>query len=158
MKTVLVYNEKGEEVGKQELNPNIFAIKFNKDLIYQAVVTQLANKRLNLAHAKDRSEVKGGGRKHWRQKGTGRARQGTIRSPLWRHGGVTFGPLKDRNFSKKINKKQKRKALFMVLSDKATNDKIYCLDEFNNQEPKTKYILQILKSFKLYSEDIEKSK
>jgi large subunit ribosomal protein L4 len=148
MKTIAVYNRQGENVGKQELNSVIFKIPFNKDLVYQAVVSQLANKRQILAHTKTRDEVKGGGRKPWRQKGTGRARHGSIRSPLWRHGGVTFGPRNERSFFKKINKKMKRKALFCALSQIADNDEIYCIEELDFKLPKTKEFLQILNNLK----------
>ncbi|OGF26481.1 50S ribosomal protein L4, partial [Candidatus Falkowbacteria bacterium RIFOXYA2_FULL_47_9] len=96
-----IYNIKAEVVGEQELNPRVFDVAVNESLVHQAAVTQQANERQVLAHTKDRGAVRGGGKKPWRQKGTGRARAGSSRSPLWRGGGVTFGPTKDRNFSKK---------------------------------------------------------
>ena len=109
---VTVYNVKGEEVKEMDLGSAIFGVKVKPELVQQAIVAQQANSRQNLAHAKDRSDVRGGGKKPWRQKGTGRARHGSIRSPLWRGGGATFGPSKTRNFSLKMNKKAKRKSRF----------------------------------------------
>ncbi len=141
---VITYNLEGEKSGTIELPENIFGVKISNDLIHQAVNTQMANKRYHFADAKDRSEVRGGGKKPWRQKGTGRARHGSIRSPLWRGGGVTFGPLKERIFKKKINKKAKRKALFMVLSSKVNDKELIILDELKINEPKTKIMAGIL--------------
>jgi len=109
---------------KTELPKEITGMKVNSSLIHQVVVSQMANRRKNIAHTKDRSEKRGGGRKPWRQKGTGRARHGSIRSPLWKGGGVTFGPRKEKNYSKKIPLKMKRKAVLMVLAAKAENDLI----------------------------------
>lgn len=131
---ISVYNQEGKEVGTAPLPKEIFGISINPDLIHQVVVSQLANRRRVIAHAKSRGEVRGGGRKPWRQKGTGRARAGSIRSPLWRGGGVTFGPTKDKVFKKKISKKMKRKALFMALSGKAKNNLLILLDEFKIEE------------------------
>ncbi len=144
MKTNL-YNQVGEIVGEVQLPEAIFDLAAKDDVIHQAVVIQLANSRQVLAHTKDRSEVRGGGKKPWRQKGTGRARHGSIRSPLWRGGGVTFGPSKDRNFSKKINKKTRRKALFMVLSGKVHDQKLLVFDAINMEDVKTKTLVAILK-------------
>ncbi|HUT96171.1 MAG TPA: 50S ribosomal protein L4 [Candidatus Paceibacterota bacterium] len=141
---VLVHNLDGEQVGTTSLPEEIFGVKINNDLIYQAVNAQMANSRFHLAHAKDRSEVRGGGKKPWRQKGTGRARHGSIRSPLWRGGGVTFGPKLEENFEKKINKKAKRKALFMVLTSKVQDKELIVLDELKIKEPKTKRMAEIL--------------
>src|SRR3989338_7273411 len=104
-----VYNQEGEKVKEMDLNPAVFEVAMNNDLVHQAVVAQAANKRKPLAHTKDKGEVRGGGKKPWKQKGTGRARHGSSRSPLWIGGGVTFGPTNERNFSKKINKKMKKK-------------------------------------------------
>ena len=117
-----VINQKGEKLKETLLPKEIFEVKSNNDLIHQVVVSQMSNRRKNIAHTKDRSEVSGGGRKPWRQKGLGKARHGSIRSPIWIGGGVTFGPTKERVFKKKINKKMRRKALFMVLSAKAKNN------------------------------------
>src|SRR4030043_2412895 len=124
-----IYNLEGEKTGTIKLSEKIFGLKINNNLIYQVINVQLANKRKHLAKVKDRGEVRGGGRKPWRQKGTGRARHGSIRSPIWRGGGVTFGPTKNRVFKKKINKKMRRKALFMVLSAKAKEKLIIVLDD-----------------------------
>ena len=114
--------------------------------MHQAMVAQMGNARQVLAHTKDRSEVQGGGKKPWRQKGTGRARHGSIRSPIWKGGGVTFGPTKERNFAKSINKKMKRKALFMALSGKAGDQQLMVLDGLKIEKPKTKLTDQILKN------------
>lgn len=144
--TAEIYNMKGEVVGQYPLNLAIFGITPKIGLIHEAVVAERANARKVLAHTKDRGEVRGGGRKPWRQKGTGRARHGSIRSPLWIGGGVTFGPTKERVFKKKINKKAKRKALLMVLSDKAANKKLLLLDQLKLPEIKTKLMAGILEN------------
>jgi len=141
-----IYNQKGEQVGEIELSDKVFGVKVRNDLVHQAIVAQTANERQVLAHTKGRSEVRGGGRKPWRQKGTGRARQGSIRSPQWIGGGIVFGPLKTRNFSQKINKKMKVKAIFMALSDKVSNDKLVVLDKLDIQEYKTKIFNGIINS------------
>ncbi len=139
------YNQNGEKVDQTLLPKEIFDIKINPDLIHQVLVSQMANKRRVIAHTKGRGDVRGGGRKPWRQKGTGRARHGSTRSPIWRGGGVTFGPTKNRVFKKKINKKTRRKALFMVLSAKAKEKLIIVLDGLKLEKPKTKEISKILK-------------
>lgn len=141
---VKLYNQEGEEIGKVVLPVSIFGVAMDRDLVHQAVVAQQANARKVIAHTKDRSEVSGGGRKPWRQKGTGRARHGSIRSPIWRAGGITFGPTKERVFSKKINKKMKRKALFMALSSKVKDKETILLDKLDLSEPKTKQMAQII--------------
>jgi large subunit ribosomal protein L4 len=141
---VKVYNTEGKEVGEEKLKPEIFEVKIKPSLVQQAVVTQLANRRLVLAHTKTKGEVRGGGRKPWKQKGTGRARVGSIRSPLWRGGGVIFGPRKNRNFKLKMNKKAKRKALFMTLSDKVNEKKLVLLDKLELAKIKTKEFLKTL--------------
>ncbi len=138
MVNVDLYNQKGEKIGSADLPKNIFSVKLNPDLVKQAYVAQMANARVAIAHTKTRGEVRGGGIKPWRQKGTGRARHGSIRSPLWIGGGVTFGPSKERNFSKKINKKQKQKALFMVLSSKLNDKELVLVDKLEFGEIKTK--------------------
>ena len=140
-----IYNQNGEKTGQTIIPKEIFEVPFNSDLVHQVVVSQMANRRQVIAHTKDRGEVSGGGRKPWRQKGTGRARHGSIRSPLWRHGGVTFGPTKARVFKKKINKKMKRKALLMVLSAKAKEKTLIVLDNLKIEKPKTKLVVGILK-------------
>lgn len=156
MLSVNTYNIKGEKIGTTKLLPEIFDVKMNPDLVHQAVVTQLANQRKVIAHTKDRSKVRGGGVKPWRQKGTGRARHGSIRSPLWKGGGVTFGPNKERVFKKKINKKMKRKALFMVLTSKVKDNELILLDKLEIKEPKTKIMAEILKN--LFKKDIKNKK
>ncbi len=139
-----LYNQSLEKIGSIELNPNIFGVDFNADLVHQAVLAQEANSRIVLAHAKNRAEVRGGGRKPWRQKGTGRARHGSIRSPLWKGGGVTFGPIKERIFAKKINKKMKRKAMFCVLSQKLKDGEMFFLDKISLENFKTKEAARVL--------------
>ena len=139
-----VYNQEGQEVEKISLPQEIFGLKINQDLVKQAVEAQMSQARIPYAHTKDRSEVRGGGKKPWRQKGTGRARHGSIRSPLWRGGGVTFGPRKEKDFSKKINKKMKRQALLMVLSGKARDNEIILLDDLKLEQPKTKLMAKII--------------
>jgi len=151
-----VYNQEGKEVGQTQLPAEIFGLKINNDLVHQAVVAQMANSRQILAHTKDRSEVKGGGKKPWRQKGTGRARHGSIRSPIWRGGGVTFGPTKNRNFAKKINKKMKRKALLTALSGKAKDKEIIVLDELKITEPKTKLMARVFDNLAKIKKDVKK--
>ena len=141
-----IYNQKAEETGNHELSDKVFSAKVNVGLIHQAVVAQMGNERQVLAHTKVRSEVRGGGKKPWKQKGTGRARAGSSRSPIWIGGGVTFGPLKDRNFSKKINKKMKQSALFGVLSDKILNNNFVVLDKFDVKEYNTKKFNTILET------------
>jgi len=144
MANISVYNMEGEEVGKINLLAEIFNVEINTDLIHQAVFIQTTNSRTHLAHAKDRSEVRGGGKKPWRQKGTGRARHGSIRSPIWAGGGATFGPRKDKKFDKKINKKAKRKALFMTLSSKFEDKELIVLDKLELKEPKTKLMVNLI--------------
>lgn len=144
---VKVYNQEGKEVSKIELNKAIFSLPWNADLIYQAVRTNFANQRQVLASVKDRSEVRGGGRKPWRQKGTGRARHGSIRSPLWRGGGVTFGPESERNFKLKINKKMARKAVLIIFSAKARDNEILILEDIKLPRPKTKEMAKIMSKF-----------
>ena len=141
---VKVYNQKKEEVGEIELLKEIFEIKLNTDLVHQVVLAQTANQRQGSAKAKTRSEVRGGGRKPWRQKGTGRARVGSIRSPIWRGGGVTFGPIAEKVFKKRIPKKMRRKALFMVLSVKAKENLLLVLDKLEIEKPNTKAMAKVL--------------
>lgn len=141
-----IYNKKAEKTGSIDVSESIFNVEVNETLVHQAVVTQMANERQVLAHTKDRSEVRGGGRKPWRQKGTGRARAGSNRSPIWIGGGVTFGPRNERNFSKKINKKMKQKALFMVLSDRIGGKNLLVIDDLKLEEYKTKAVNEILKN------------
>ena len=133
-----VYNEQGEKVQDLELNPQLFDVAPSKALLEEAVRVQLANKRKTVSHTKTRAEVRGGGRKPWKQKGTGRARHGSIRSPLWAGGGITFGPRAARNWHRKINKAVLRKTIAMALTDKLQNDNFAILDNLSVDEPKTK--------------------
>jgi len=149
MSKVQVYNQEGESVGEEILNPAIFNLAVKPEVIQQVVVSMQANARKVLAVAKDKSAVRGGGKKPWKQKGTGRARHGSSRSPIWKGGGVTFGPVAERNFTQKINKKVKRKAIFMSLSDKAANQNITLLDKLELKNIKTKDFFAILKNLKL---------
>ncbi len=145
MKTT-VYNQKLENAGEIDLNPKIFEVKPEIELIQQAVRIQMSNNRQSVAHTKTRGEVRGGGKKPWKQKGTGNARAGSIRSPLWRHGGITFGPRSQRNYELKMNKKQWRKALYMTLSDKALANNFLVFSELTVSAPKTKDMVSFFKS------------
>ncbi|MDP3836879.1 MAG: 50S ribosomal protein L4 [bacterium] len=144
---VKVYNQSAAPIKDLELSAKIFGMKANADLLHQAVITQQANERQVLAHTKDRSEVRGGGKKPWKQKGTGRARVGSSRSPLWVGGGVTFGPTKDRNFSMKMNKKMRQKAIMMCLSDKIAQSSLVIIDTLKMEEFKTKQFNAMLAAF-----------
>ncbi|MFA5188596.1 MAG: 50S ribosomal protein L4 [Patescibacteria group bacterium] len=139
-----VYNLEGKEIEEIKLDPEVFGVKINPALVHQVVEAQQANARFKLAHTKTKGEVRGGGKKPWRQKGTGRARAGSTRSPLWIGGGVTFGPRKERNFDKKINKKMKQKALFMSLTDKVKSEALIILDKLEFTKIKTKDLVKIL--------------
>jgi len=141
---VKVLNQKGDEVGEAKLPKEIFEVEMNPDLVYQVVLSQMANRRQKIAKTKDRAEVRGGGRKPWRQKGTGRARHGSIRSPIWRGGGVTFGPTTEKVFKKRIPKKMRKKALFMVLSAKAKENLLLVLDKLEIEKAKTKFMKEVL--------------
>ncbi len=145
MALISLYNTKGEKVGSLELAKSLFDVPTNDALIHEAVVAQQANSREAIAHTKTRGEVAGSSKRPWKQKGTGRARHGSTKSPIWIGGGITFGPRNDRNFSLKINKKAKRKALAMVLSDKVANDCFIAIDDFRLAEGKTKELIRILK-------------
>jgi len=147
---ISVYNQEGKEIDQTILLPkDIFDIEAGQDLIHQVAVSQMANRREVIAHTKMRGEVSGGGKKPWKQKGTGRARHGSTRSPIWRHGGVAFGPRNDRVFKEKINKKMRRKALFMVLSAKAKNNLLLILDALDLKTAKTKIMAEILSKLPL---------
>ena len=148
MANVTVYNMEGNEVGTMELNDAIFGAKVNEHLVHLAVVSQLANKRQGTQKAKTRSEVSGGGRKPWRQKGTGHARQGSTRAPQWTHGGVVFAPV-PRDYSFKMNKKEKRAALKSVLTSKVQENKFIVLDELKLAEVKTKEMKKVLDNLKV---------
>ncbi len=143
MASVSVYNMEGKETGKMELNDSIFAAPVNEHLVHRAVVLQLANKRQGTQKAKTRSEVRGGGRKPWRQKGTGHARQGSIRAPQWTGGGVVFAPT-PRDYSFKMNKKEKVIALKSALSTKVSENKLIVVDGMELDAPKTKTMQTLL--------------
>jgi len=147
MAKIKLYNLEGKSVADHEIDDGIFNIATESALIHQAVVAQQANSRVAIAHTKTKGEVRGGGIKPWKQKGTGRARSGSIRSPLWKGGGVIFGPRNARNFTLKINKKAKNKALCMVLTDKLKNEKIVLLEKLEIAEPKTKLLKSLLAKF-----------
>ena len=145
MKTKL-YNQNAEIIGDIDLPDKVYGLVMNHDLLKQVVHAQSANSRQVLAHTKDRAQVRGGGRKPWKQKGTGRARHASIRSPIWKGGGVAFGPTKERNFAKKINKKMKRTALFMALSSKIKDKEALVLNDIRLDAPKTKLGINLIKT------------
>ncbi len=140
MLTVPVYNLQGKMVKEISLEERLFAVPANQAVIKQVVVAQQANSRQVLAHTKTRAEVRGGGKKPWKQKGTGRARHGSSRSPIWVGGGITFGPRNDRNYSLSVNKKMKKKAMAMVLSEKVANNQLIIVDSLSLPEIKTKLL------------------
>ena len=148
MANVSVYNIEGKEVGSIELNDAVFGVEVNEHLVHMAVVNQLANNRQGTQSAKTRSEVSGGGRKPWRQKGTGHARQGSTSAPQWTGGGIVFAP-KPRDYSFKMNKKEKRIALLSALSSKVAESKIVVLDEFKLDEIKTKKFVEVMNNLKV---------
>ena len=148
MANVSVYNMEGNEVGTLELNDAVFGVEVNEHLVHLAVVAQLANKRQGTQKAKTRSEVSGGGRKPWRQKGTGHARQGSTRAPQWTGGGVVFAP-KPRDYSFKLNKKERRAALKSALSSRVAENKIIVLDAFNMEKVKTKKFKAVMDALKV---------
>ena len=145
MANVAVYNMEGKEVDKIELNDSIFGVEINEHLVHMAVLQQLANKRQGTQKAKTRSEVRGGGRKPWRQKGTGHARQGSTRSPQWTGGGVVFAPTPS-DYSFKLNKKEKRAALKSALTSKVQDKKLIVVDELKFDEIKTKSFANVMKN------------
>ena len=147
MASVSVYNKEGKEVEKIDLNDSVFAAPVNEHLVHMAVVLQLANKRQGTQKAKTRSEVRGGGRKPWRQKGTGHARQGSIRAPQWTGGGVVFAPV-PRDYSFKMNKKEKAAAMKSVLSSKVNENKLIVVDSLDFEAPKTKKMKEVLDNLK----------
>ena len=148
MAKVSVYNMEGKEVGTIELNDAVFGVEVNEHLVHMAVVQQLANNRQGTQKAKTRSEVSGGGRKPWRQKGTGHARQGSTRSPQWTGGGVVFAPV-PRDYSFKINKKEKRAALKSVLTSRVLDNKLIVVDELKFDEIKTKKFQAVMDNLKV---------
>ena len=148
MASVSVYNKEGKEVEKLELNDSVFSAPVNEHLVHRAVVLQLANKRQGTQKAKTRSEVRGGGRKPWRQKGTGHARQGSIRAPQWTGGGVVFAPV-PRDYSFKMNKKEKAAAMKSVLTTKLNEEKLIVVDALDFEAPKTKEMKAVLDNLKV---------
>lgn len=150
MKTNL-YNTKNEVVGEIDLPKEIFAKVWNADLVHQVLSAQMSNRREPWAHTKTRADVSGGGKKPWKQKHTGRARHGSIRSPIWKGGGVTFGPTNERNFEKKVNKKMLRAAIHAILSKKLSEGELKVIDSLKLNEAKTKLVSQILKSLETKS-------
>ena len=148
MANVSVYNIEGKEVGSIELNEAVFGVEINEHLVHMAVVQQLANKRQGTQSAKTRAEVRGGGRKPWKQKGTGHARQGSTRSPQWTGGGVVFAP-KPRNYSFKMNKQEKLAAIKSALTSRVNASKLVVLDELNFSEVKTKQMKAVLDNLKV---------
>jgi large subunit ribosomal protein L4 len=140
-----VYNQKGKSVGKLSLPKTIFDLPWNGDLVHQVVTAMQANARTPVAHTKTRGEVSGGGKKPWRQKGTGRARHGSSRSPIWKGGGITHGPRNDKSYEQKINKKMKTKALFTVLSEKLRKGQILFVEEITLKNIKTKDAVSIIR-------------
>jgi large subunit ribosomal protein L4 len=144
MPKVKLYNVEGKEVGEKDLSASIFGVKVNPTVVHEVMVGLMANARQPLAHTKTKGEVSGGGKKPWKQKGTGRARQGSTRSPQWAGGGIVFGPRSERDYSKKINAKMKRKVLCMVLSDKVASDKYVLVEALESKAGKTKEVTSML--------------
>ena len=142
-----IYNHTGKANGTIDLPENLFGLEWNADLVHQVVVAMQSNARANTAHTKDRSEVRGGGRKPWQQKGTGQARHGSKRSPIWRGGGITFGPRSERNYDKKINKKMRSKALLIALSQKLRDGQLVFVESFDSATGKTSDLQKTLNSF-----------
>ncbi len=141
---IKVYNLAGKETGEMELSDKVFGVKIKPEVVHQVFVQQTNNQREPWADTKNRGEVSGGGKKPWQQKGTGRARHGSIRSPIWKGGGVAFGPLTDRNYKTKINKKTRQSVIKMCLSDKAQSGNLLVLEDFNFDKPKTKMFAGVL--------------
>lgn len=139
-----IYSQEGKEVGKFALPENVFAVQWNADLVKQVADSLLSSKRKNVAHTKNRGEVSGGGKKPWKQKGTGRARHGSNRSPIWKGGGVTHGPRNDKNYDRKVNKSMKTKALYTLLSRKFKEGEVLFVDSLSLPEAKTKTAIKTL--------------
>src|SRR3989339_379080 len=146
MARVTLYSIDGSKKGELTLEDSLFGVKVNPALVHEAIVAQTAGSRTAIAHTKTRGEVAGTGKKPWKQKGTGRARHGSRRSPIWIGGGISFGPRNDRNFSLKMNKRAKRKALAMVLSDKVAQDRFVAVETLTLQNGKTKELAFLLKN------------
>ena len=143
-----VYNKNFEVAEELDLKPEMFEVKVQPELLEAAVRVQMANGRNSIAHTKTKGEVSGGGRKPWKQKGTGNARAGSTRSPIWRHGGITFGPRSNRNYTLKMNKKEWRKALYMALSDKAASNNFLVFSDISLETPKTKEMASLISNIK----------
>jgi large subunit ribosomal protein L4 len=142
-----IYNQDGKKTGMIKLPETVFALSWNADLVHQVVTSMLGNKRTPVAHVKERDEVSGTGKKPWRQKGTGRARHGSRRSPIWRTGGVAHGPRNDKDYSRKINKKMRAKALYVVLSQKLKDGELIFVDDLKFDVPKTTGAKKVMESF-----------
>jgi large subunit ribosomal protein L4 len=142
----VIYNTKGKEVAKTNVPETVFGLAWNADLVHQVVTSMLSDSRDSIAHTKDRSEVRGGGKKPWRQKGTGRARHGSRRSPIWVGGGITFGPRSEKDYSRKVNKKMKTKALYTILSQKLRDGEILFVDGISFETPKTADAKELIKT------------
>jgi len=143
---VKVYNLKGQNAGEIELKDEVFGVKIKPEVVHQVFVQMTNNQRESWADTKDRGDVSGGGKKPWKQKGTGRARHGSIRSPIWKGGGVTFGPLTERSYKTKINRKTRHLATKMVLSDKAKSENLLVVEDFSFVDAKTKLFANLLKA------------
>lgn len=143
----IIYNQKGQESGKINLPESIFGVAWNADLVHQVVTSMMSSARHPIAHTKTRGEVSGGGKKPWQQKGTGRARHGSTRSPIWVGGGIAHGPRNDKNFDRKVNKKAKAKALYTILSKKLRDGEILFVDSLKFDKPKTQEAKDTLISF-----------
>ncbi len=141
-----IYTQDGKDAGKVSLPEHVFGLSWNADLVHQVITSMNSSARKNIAHTKTRGEVAGGGKKPWKQKGTGRARHGSIRSPLWPGGGITHGPRNDKNYDRKVNKKVKAKALFTILSKKFKDGEILFVDSLSLKEPKTKIAKSVIKN------------
>ncbi len=148
MKTI-VYNFEGKKVKDIELSESVFNVPLNAELLHESYVSMASNQRVAIAHTKGRGEISGGGKKPWKQKGTGKARTGSIRNPFWRGGGTIFGPQKDRNFKKKINKKANTKAILMAISEKLRSENLIILDKVESINKKTKDIVNGLNALKI---------
>jgi len=153
-----IYNQEGEKTGELDLPQDVFGLETNTDLLHQVISVYLSNKRRGTAHTKNRAEVSGGGRKPWRQKGTGRARHGSTRSPIWVGGGVAFGPRKEKKYSRKNPKKMKKKALAVALSAKVKNKQIILIKDLNLEMAKTRILNKIIENLKENIDIFEKGK
>lgn len=139
-----VYNQQGKKAGSVNLPETVFGLPWNADLVHQVVTSMLSSRRKGTAHTKDRGEISGGGKKPWKQKGTGRARHGSTRSPIWRHGGVAHGPRNEKNYERKVNASMKKKALYTVLSAKLRDEEIVLVDSIKLAEIKTKLAKEVM--------------